>query len=123
MQKRVAETERLKAKVNIREREYLRSVLGSDIDSDEEREDVTNPKYVTIPILGFQDIDVQQSKMLDILRSYTEVPVKAPVVNKTKGDAVSSWLRDSGRWSKSNAPLSTSQHGVRRRPNRSIRKI
>ena len=74
MQKKVAEMEKLTAEVKIREREDLRSVLGSDYDSDEEHEDVTNPKNKTEKNLKFQDEKTQQSQMQDILQSFTKCP-------------------------------------------------
>ena len=64
MQKRIAELERLKEEVNIREREELRSVLGSDLDSDEEHEDVTSPKRARLNLLlDFKTSEAQQSQM------------------------------------------------------------
>ena len=104
MQKKIAEMEKLTAEVNIRECEDLRSALGSDLDSDEEQEDVTSPKSVTKPTLGFQD-NVQQSQMREILHSYTAMSFKTPVLKKTEDDAVSTWLRDSVHGSKYDAPL------------------
>ena len=97
MQKKIAEMERLKTEVSIREREDLRSALGSDLDSDEEPEDVTSPTSVTNKNLKFQDENTQQSQMQDILRSFTQVPAKAQASKETEVDAVSTWLRDSVR--------------------------
>ena len=105
MQKKVAEMEKLTAEVKIREREDLRSVLGSDYDSDEEPEDVTNPKNITKRNFKFQDEKTQQSQMQDILRSFNQMPVKAQVTKELEVDAVSTWLRDSVRGSKYDAPI------------------
>ena len=95
MQKKIAEMERLKTEVNIREREDLRSALGSDLDSDEESEDITSPTSVINKNLKFQDENTQQSQMQDILRSFTLVHAKAKATKETDVDAVSTWLRDS----------------------------
>ena len=54
LQTKIDEMERLDAEVHAREKEDLRSVLGSDVDSDDEREDVTSSKNVHKSKLGFQ---------------------------------------------------------------------
>ena len=105
MQKKVAEVEKLTAEVKIREREDLKSVLGSDYDSDEESEDVTNPKNITTRNFKFQDEKTQQSQMQDILQSFNKMPVKGQVTKELEVDAVSTWLRDSVRGSKYDAPI------------------
>ena len=45
MQQRITEMERLRKEVMIRENEEVRLSLGSDYESDDEREDVTRPVY------------------------------------------------------------------------------
>ena len=82
MQKKVAEMERLIAEVKIREREDLRSVLGSYYDSEEEPEVVTNPKNTTKKNLKFQDENTQQVKTRNILQSVTQMPAKAQVTKE-----------------------------------------
>ena len=97
--------ERLIAEVKIREREDLRSVLGSDYDSDEEPEDVTNPKNTTTKNFKFQDENTQQFQMRNILHSFTQVPAKAQVTKELEVEAVSTWLRNSVHESKYDAPI------------------
>ena len=104
LQSKIAEMERLKAEVHARENEDLRSVLGSDVDSDEEREDVTSPKNVIKPKPKLYDTDMQQSQMREILQSFTQLPEKAQVHKQVEGDDVSTWLRDSVHSLKSDAP-------------------
>ena len=70
MQRKVSEFEKLQTEVKIREREEMRLTLGSDYESsDEERDDVTQPKNTR---RGFQDIEDQQAKMLSILQEYSK---------------------------------------------------
>ena len=93
-QRQIAEYEKLRAEVRIREREEMRSELGSDFESsDEEVErDVTKPKVVTKNTLRFQSDDDQQQKMLKILESYSK-PLEASKVTPQR--AVTNWLDDS----------------------------
>ena len=62
-QRQLAEYDKLRAEVKIREREEMRSILGSDYESsDDEREDVTRCKTGPKQTLGFQDIEKQQTR-------------------------------------------------------------
>ena len=60
----------------------MRSTLGSDYESsDEEREDVTRPKKTETKNFGFQDIEDQQSQMVEILKDISKpVTVDEPEV-------------------------------------------
>ena len=59
--------ESLQTEVNVRKREEMRQILGSDYDSDEEREDVTKPKS-----RGYQPMDEQTDCMKNILEAITK---------------------------------------------------
>ena len=96
--RQIAEYERLRAEVKIREREELRSTLGSDYESsDEERDDVTEPKKTATKTLGFQSIDDQQASMRKILQEFSK-PTNV-VENKTEPKrSVTNWLDDSNEF-------------------------
>ena len=88
--RQLAEYEKLRAEVQIREREELRSTLGSDYESsDEERDDVTRCKSGSRAQQGFQPIDEQQSSMLKILESYSKPRL---TTEATPQRAVTNWL-------------------------------
>ena len=94
LQRQLAEYERRRAEVNIRQREEMRSEFGSDFEStDEEIErDVTKPKVVTKKNTLFQPDDVQQASMLKILDSYSK-PLETKEVTPQR--AVKAWLEKS----------------------------
>ena len=94
-QRQIAEYEGLRAEVKIREREELRSTLGSDYESsDEERDDVTQPKKTATKTLAFQSIDDQQASMRAILHEFSKP--KNVVENKSEPKrSVNNWLDDS----------------------------
>ena len=89
MQQKIAEMEKLQAEVTIRESEEMRSILGSDYESDEEREDVTKSETVPKATIGSQTIEEQQSSMIEILNTIYE-PKTSDYVKPR--DAVVSWL-------------------------------
>ena len=89
MQRKVSEFEKLQTEVKIREREEMRLTLGSDYESsDEERDDVTQPKNTR---RGFQDIEDQQAKMLSILQEYSKPHCAANGNSEPQRD-VEKWL-------------------------------
>ena len=97
--RQVAEYEKLRAEVQIREREEVRSNFASDYESsDEERSDVTRPKKTATKILGFQSIDDQQESMREILRAFSKP--KDLVEDKPAPQRnVTNWLEESDKFS------------------------
>ena len=72
MQQKIADMEKLQTEVAIRENEEMRSTLGSDYESDEEREDVTRQTSVSKSNVGFQPDDEQQANMFDLLKTFSK---------------------------------------------------
>ena len=94
-QRQLAEYERRRAEVKIREREEMRSALGSDYESDDEREDVTREQVQVKKPTNFQPIEDQQASMLEILQEYSKPKINVDVSNMTQRKRVGMWLDES----------------------------
>ena len=85
LQESVNKLEELNAEVTIRQQEEVRRELGSDYESDEEREDVTQPTVLQ-PKPVWQDEKKQTDDMLNLLKTISkrEAEHPAPDFNPTK---------------------------------------
>ena len=81
--------------MKIREREEMRSALGSDYESDDEREDVTREQVQVKKPTNFQPIEDQQASMLEILQEYSKPKINVDVSNMTQRKRVGMWLDES----------------------------
>ena len=85
----------LRAEVQIREREELRSILGSDYESDDGPEDVTRKQVPRRDPVRFQSDDDQQAMMHNILTDMSKPKPRVDVADMTQRRAVENWLDDS----------------------------
>ena len=93
LKKQRDEMENLEAELRLRHREEVRGELGSDYDSDSDRDDVTQPKqYVAKP--QFQLESEQDEHMQNILRSSTVHQQRAIPDARTTRDSVNKWLQN-----------------------------
>ena len=90
----------LQTEVHVRQREEMRQVLGSDYDSEEERDDdVTKPKR-----RNYQTFDEQTDCMKNILEDFTKQREEAQEQDSTGGVKVLQWLEDAGKTKRAIAP-------------------
>ena len=93
--RQIAEYEKLQTEVKIRERKELRSALGSDYESsDEERDDITQPKKADKAKPGFQSIEDQQTIMHKFLEELSK-PKNVAEENPVSQKQVINWLDQS----------------------------
>ena len=92
LRKQRDEMENLEAELRLRQREEVRGELGSDYDSDSDRDDVTQPKHCA-PKPQFQLECEQDEQMRNILRSSNDDQQRGIPVPLTTRDSVNKWLQ------------------------------
>ena len=104
MQRQLKAYENLRAEVRIREREELRSALGSDYDSEEDRDELHDQLTVTRTAPGpcqpqatkrFQDIEDQRAQMNQVLQEFSKPKARVDVQQMSERDVVENWLEKS----------------------------
>ena len=119
MQRQLKAYENLRAEVRIREREELRSALGSDYDSEEDRDDLRDELTVTRTApgpcqpratKGFQDIEDQQTQMNQMLKEFSKPKARVDVqqMNEREVQWKTGWGNlTSPRWDAPGVPRNT----------------
>ena len=92
LQRKRHDVEALHTEVNARKAEEMRATLGSDYNSDEERDDVTSPRPAT---RGFQPIDEQSACLTKVLEEITRKQAESRPGGSR--EQVKSWLQDASR--------------------------
>ena len=94
LQRKRDDVEALHTEVNARKAEEMRATLGSDYNSDDEREDVTNPSSVALQ-RGFQPIEEQSACLTKVLEEITRKQAESRPGGPR--EQVKSWLQDTSR--------------------------